>query len=308
MTMQSAIRTPLRGRQVAALGLIVLLLTALAACTGSSARDRGWSVQDPLWSPLPQSTAQASAAELRAMAIARALGIPGNPSRVHRERDMLRGVDYDSIEFLSPAGDETVMELNPETHAPISIVRVGPPKASEPAVTTAASAPGKARAIAATLGLTLPSATPQVRWQPGLEAWEVKWGRVIDGHPVVGDGIVVDITQGGSFQAVTVTTTPAAPAPASPIPPSRASEIASGFASQQGLSKRTGFAQSAPELVWIRPNNFLDPSRSDAPEPILRLAWSVTFTYAKLAGDEPSQAVIWISAADGTLLGGNETA
>ncbi|MGC8633078.1 MAG: hypothetical protein ACP5VP_00160 [Candidatus Limnocylindrales bacterium] len=307
--MQSAIhRIPRRGRQVAAIGLAALLLTVLAACNGSSARDRGWSVQDPLWSPLPQSTAQASAAEVRAMAIARALGIPGNPSRVHRERDMLRGIDYDSIEFLSAAGDQTVMELNPETHAPISIVRLGPPKASEPAVTTAASAPGRARAIAATLGLTLPSAAPQVRWQPGLDAWEVKWGRVIDGHPVVGDGTLVDITQGGSFQAVTVTSTPAAPAPASPIPASRATEIASAFAAQKGLNKRSSFAQAAPELTWVRPNNFLDPSRSDAPEPILRLAWSVTFTYVTLAGDEPSQAVIWISAADGTLLGGNETA
>ncbi len=307
--MQSAVSTPRSARRAAAISVAVLLLAVLlAGCGSSAAKDRGWSVQDPLWSALPQSTAQASAAETRAVAIARALGIPGAPSAAHRERDMLRGVDYDSVEFLSAAGDTTVMELDPETHAPISIVRLGPPNPNEPAVVNAASAPGRARAIAAILGLTLPNAAPQVRWQPGLEAWEVRWGRVIDGHPAIGEGTTVDITAGGSFQAVTVTSTPAAPAPASPIPPSRASEIATAFATQRQLTSRTGFAQSEPQLIWVRPNNFLDPSRSDAPEPVLQLAWSVTFTYVAVAGDEPSQAVIWISAADGSLLGGTETA
>ena len=307
--MQSAMRTSRaapRGVVTAIAGLLLTLL--LAGCGSSTAKDRGWTVQDPLWSPLPQSTAQASAAEARAVAIARALGIPGAPSAAHRERDMLRGVDYDSVEFLSAAGDRTVMELDTETHDPISIVRLGPPNPGEPAVVTTASAPGRARAIAAILGLTLPDAAPQVRWQPGLDAWEVRWGRVIDGHPVFGEGTTVDITSGGSFQAVIVTSTPAAPAPASPIPSSRASEIATAFATQRQLTARTGFAQSAPELIWVRPNNFLDPSRSDAPEPVLQLAWSVTFTYVAITGEEPGQAVIWISAADGSLLGGTETA
>ena len=303
--MQSAMKTP-RAAATAIVGLVLAVL--LAGCGSSTAKDRGWSVQDPLWSALPQSTAQASAAEARAVALARALGIAGTPSAMHRERDMLRGVDYDSVEFLSAAGETTVMELDTETHAPISIVWLGAPNPGEPAVVTAASAPGRARAIAAILGLTLPDAAPQVRWQPGLEAWEVRWGRAIDGHPVIGEGTTVDLTAGGTFQSVTVTGTPAAPAPANPIPSSRASEIAAAFATQHQLATRTGFAQAAPELVWVRPNNFLDPSRSDAPEPLLQLAWSVTFTYVAVVGDEPSQAVIWISAADGSLLGGTETA
>ena len=307
--MQSAMRTSRAAPRSGVTAIAALLLTILlAGCGSSSAKDRGWTVQDPLWSPLPQSTAQASAAEARAVAIARALGIPGSPSAVHRERDMLRGVDYDSVEFLSAAGETTVMELNPETHAPISIVRLGPPNPGEPAVVNAASAPGRARAFAAILGLTLPDTAPQVRWQPGLDAWEVRWGRVIDGYPAVGEGTTVDLTAGGTFQAVTVSGTPAAPAPANPIPSSRASGIATAFATQRQLSTRSGFAQAAPELMWVRPNNFLDASRSDAPEPLLRLAWSVTFTYVAVAGDEPSQTVIWISAADGSLLGGTETA
>ncbi len=285
-----------------------LLAVLLVGCGSSTAKDRGWSVQDSLWTALPQSTAQESAAETRAIAIARALGIPGSPSPAHRQRDMLRGVDYDSVEFLAGSGASAVMELDPDTHAPISIVRLGPPAPSEPAVVTSASAPVRARAIAGILGLSLPASPPQVRWQPGLDAWEVRWGRVIDGYPAIGEGTTVDLTAGGSFQAVTVTSTPAAPAPASPIPSSRASQIAAAWATQRQLTVRTGFTQSQPQLTWVRPNNFLDPSRSDAPEPLLQLAWSVTFTYVTIAGDEPSQAVIWIGAADGSLLGGTETA
>ncbi len=288
--------------------LVFAIPLLIVACQASSAKDRGWTVRDPLWSALPQTTTQASAAEARAVAIARALGIPGNPSAPVRERDMLRGVDYDRVEFLAPSGDTTVMELNTETHAPIAIIRLGPPRAGEPATLTAATAPGRARAVAAILGLALPQASPSVRWQPGLEAWEVTWGREIDGHPAPGEGTVVDVTASGAFQSVTVTGTPAAPAPASPIPPDRAKEVASAFATQRQLTGRPGFSQSEPELIWVRPNNFLDPSLSDAPEPLLRLAYAVTFRYEAMAGDEPHQVVLWISAADGSLLGGAETA
>ncbi len=288
--------------------LVLVLPLLLAGCQASNAKDRGWTVRDPLWSPLPQSTAQASAAEARAVAIARALGIQGTPSAPTRERDMLRGVDYDRVEFLAPSGDTTVMELNPETHAPIAIVRLGPPRADGPATVTAATAPARARAIAALLGLTLPQASPSVRWQPGLEAWEITWGREIDGHPAPGEGTVIDVSASGEFQSVTVTGTPAAPAPESPVPPARAAEVARAFAVQRQIAGRPGFSQSEPELIWVRPNNFLDPSLSDAPEPLLRLAYAVTFRYEAMAGDEPHQVVLWISAADGALLGGAETA
>ncbi len=295
-------------RTVGSLLTLLAIVSLIGSCQGSTAKDRGWSVQDPLWSALPQSSPQISAAQARAVAIAKALGIPGIPSAARRERDMQRGVDYDLIEFLSAAGDKTVVELDTETHAPISIVRLGPPDPTETAVLDAASAPGRARAIAEQLGLAIRDAAPDVRWQPGLEAWEVRWGRVLDGYPVIGDGAVVDLTVGGRFQALSVTMTRAAPAPASPIPPARAAGIASAFAAQRQLTRRPGFTKSDPALVWVRPNNFLNPSKSDAPEPILRLAYSVTFTYVTVTGEEPSQAVIWISAADGSLLGGSETA
>jgi hypothetical protein len=291
--------------------MLPTLLTAallLVACTGATAQDRGWSVQDPLWTALPQSNAQAGAAQARAVAIARALGIPGAPSVVRRERDLMQSVDYDLVEFVSAAGDQAQMRLDPETHAPMAIVRLGPPDPNEPTVLAESTAPGRAREIATELGLPVPSSAPAVRWDPGLETWAVTWDRVIDGYPVQGDGVVIDLTRGGRLKDLSATVTPSAPAPARPIPPGRASEIAKSYAADRQWRSLRGFTQSDPSLTWVRANNFLDPAKSDAPEPLLRLAYAVTFSFVAVDGDEPHQVLIWISATDGALLGGDETA
>ncbi len=288
-------------------GLLVCA-ALLAACTGATAKDRGWTIHDPQWSALPQSTAQATAARTRAMAIARALGIRGEPSAVRRERDMMAGIDYDLVEFLSAAGESAQMRLDPETHAPISVVRLGPPDPSESAVVNASNAAGRARAVAQSLGLPAGAEPSSVKWDDAFGAWAVSWTRSIDGHPALGDGVEVDLTRGGRVKAVTATTTPSAPAPANPIPSERAAELATAIATERAWTAKPDYARGDPELVWVRANNFWEPAKPDAPEALLRLAWSVRFSFVAIAGDEPHVIVLWFSAADGSVLGGNETA
>ncbi len=300
--------SPRASRTVQALLVLAVVAVVLGACNGASAKDRGWSVQDPLWTALPQSNGQAQAASARAVAVARALGIPGNPSAVRRERDMMGGVDYDAVEILSAAGDRAEIHLDPETHSPTMIVRFGPPDPSEPATYTEGTAPGRAREFAAALGLPLPSETPGVRWDDSAGSWTVTWDRLIDGHRALGDGVIIDVTPGGRFKALSATVTPSAPAPAKPIPAGRAASIAKSYAAEHGWTAKPRFTQTDPVLLWVRANNFLDPSRSDAPEPLLRLAYEVTSSFITIEGDEPHLEVLWISATDGSLLGGTQTA
>jgi hypothetical protein len=295
-------------RTAPALLALAVAALVLGACNGASAKDRGWSVQDPLWTALPQSNGQAEAARARAVAMARALGIPGNPSAVRRERDMMNGVAYDSVEILSAAGDKAEIHLDPETHNPTMVVRFGPPDPSERAAYTEATAPGRAREFAAVLGLPLPSDAPKVRWDDGFWTWSVSWDRLIDGHRALGDGVIIDVTPGGRFKALSATVTPSAPAPTNPIPAGRAASIAKSYATDHGWTAKPRFTQTDPVLVWVRANNFLDPSKSDAPEPVLRLAYEVTSSFIAIEGDEPHLEVLWISATDGSLLGGTQTA
>jgi hypothetical protein len=295
-------------RMAPALLALAVAALVLGACNGAAAKDRGWSVQDPLWTALPQSNGQAEAARTRAVAMARALGIPGNPSTVRRERDMMNGADYDAVEILSAAGDRAEIHLDPETHGPTMIVRFGPPDPSEPVTYTEGTAPGRAREFATVLGLPLPSEAPTVRWDDSLGTWTVSWDRLIDGHRALGDGVIIDVTPGGRFKALSATVTPSAPAPANPIPAGRAASIAKSYAADHGWSARPQFTQTDPVLVWVRANNFLDPSKSDAPEPLLRLAYEVTSSFIAIEGDEPHLEVLWISATDASLLGGTQTA
>ena len=295
-------------RPAPALLALALAALVLGACNGASAKDRGWSVQDPLWTALPQSNGQASAASARAVAVARALGIPGNPSAVRRERDLMYSVDYDLVEFVSAAGDKAVMRLHPDTNQPMMIVRLGPPDPSEPATYTEDTAPGRAREFAQVLGLPLPTEAPKVRWDDGFGTWTVTWDRLIDGHRALGDGVIIDVTPGGRFKALSATVTPSAPAPAKPIPAGRAASIAKSYAAGHGWTAKPQFTQTDPVLLWVRANNFLDPSKSDAPEPVLRLAYEVTSSFIAIEGDEPHLEVLWISATDGSLLGGTQTA
>ncbi len=294
-------------RLLATLGVLCAALV-LAGCTGASAKDRGWTIADPLWSPLPQTRSQAEVARARAVAIAHALGIPGDPSAVRRERDMMYGLDYDLVEFTSAAGDRAEMRLDPETHGPLSIVRLGAPDPSEPQIVNSANAPGRARAVASMLGLPVPDGTPAATWDDAFGAWSVTWTRTIDGKVAEGDGVTIDLTPGGTVKAVTSRVTPSAPVPANAISADRAAELARGIATERGWTGKPRYTQDQPEMVWVRGNNFWDPARSDTREPLLKLAWSVHFSFIAVEGDEPHQVILWFSAADGSILGGDQTA
>ena len=299
---------PRPGRRcLAALGVLCAAVV-VAGCAGASAKDRGWTIADPLWSPLPQTRSQAEVARARAVAIAHALGIPGDPSAVRRERDMMYALDYDLVEFTSAAGDRAEMRLDPETHNPLSIVRLGPPDPSEPKTVTEDAAPGRAVALAAMLGIPLPAGRPSVRWMDGIEGWEVTWTRQIDGYRVMDDGVVIDLTPSGRLKGLSVWATPSAPVPANPISAARAADLARGIATERGWTGKPQYTQDPPQMVWVRGNNFWDPAGSDAREPLLKLAWSVHFSFIAVEGDEPHQVILWFSAADGSILGGDQTA
>ena len=75
-----------------------------------------------------------------------------------------------------------------------------------------AAARARAAALAADLGLDV-AGQPEVRQEPDETGWAIAWPRVVDGIPVPGDGVRVDLWPDGRVHAVVRTERPLAARP-----------------------------------------------------------------------------------------------
>ena len=269
----------------------------------------GWQVGNPVSEAVSAPPGAAVSAQARADALAKRLGLSGRARPAVRQRDLRDQRLVDEVTLEDAGGAATAqVTFDATTEAPLLVVRLDRPAGSENGRVDDRSAPGAARTYLQKAGLIAPAGSPRASWDPGLGTWKVSWERAIDGVPVPGDGTFVDVLPGGQLGAIAVVETPAAEAPAAPITPARAREIALEWASAHGLPSFADFSASRPILEWRQANDFIEAAKPDSPEPLLRLVFAVTFSYLPQGQESPHLLVLYVDAADGSLIGGAETA
>jgi hypothetical protein len=322
--MRSFIRLPRvvanpRARVAGVVALAVIALVAQSIVTRQQARAQdppgwapggspGYQFGDPLRQPLPVPSAAVDTVTSRAAAVGAALGLRGSPGPVAHGRDAWNDRIVDEVSLVAADGSDTATITLDESGLPLVVVRFDRPRDSEAAKGTGASAPTAALRHLAALRLATPPGRPRLEWDAGLQSWSVAWDRTIDGFAVPGDGLFVNVTSGGEFVGMSRWETPHAAAPANRIAPARAREIAMGWATQRDLPSFQGFRAERPRLEWRQANDFVEPAKPDAPEPLLRLVYAIRFSYVPRGEETPMLVDLFVDAGDGSIIGGATTA
>lgn len=233
------------------------------------------------------------------------LGLPVPAAvRVDRVTDRLDGTVYDEVVATDTAGQSIHLQRFDGRGRLVGAVSFGWPVAGGRPLPNAAAARVRGASIAGTLDLGV-SGAPDVRPEPDGSGWTMAWPRVVDGIPVHGDGVRVDLWPDGRVHAVVRAERPLASRPAQVLDQAAARQTAIEalgdlFGSRAGQVSVTGAS-----LGWVAPNDAFDPTAPDAPAATLRLAWIVE---ARAGGDlaDGLRAVkLFLDAGSGALLGGD---
>jgi len=259
----------------------------------------------PVTDRTPVAAEQAAAALALAAAFRARLGLPEPAtSRVERVVDRFDGTGYDEVTASDGAGQALHLARFDARGRLVGAVAFGWQAAGGPPLANAAAARARGDRLAADLGLEQ-SGTPDVRQGPDDTGWTLTWPRLVDGVPVVGDGVRVDLWPDGRMHAIVRTEHPLAPPPSATLDEATARIKATAmlgtiFGSRSGQVR---IASLAPG--WVAPNSAFDPTGPDAPGATLRLAWIVE---ARTSGDlaDGLRAVkLFLDAGTGTLIGGD---
>lgn len=150
-----------------------------------------------------------------------------------------------------------------------------------------------------------PKADPVVEPLADGTGWEVSWPRSVDGVPVPGDGLRMDLWSDGSLHRLAQSERPLAPRPATLIDEASARSIADGLLQTWYGTQRSDLTIEAASLAWIAPNDAFAPERPDAPATTLRLARVVAVSAGGSLAGQLERLEIYLDAGDGGLLGGD---
>ncbi len=233
------------------------------------------------------------------------LGLPGPAAvRVDRVIDRFSGTTYDEVTAMDAAGRALHLQRFDESGRLVGAVSFGWQSKGGRPMPDAESARARGSRLAADLGLDV-SGAPDVRPEADDSGWTIAWPRVVDGIPVLGDGVRLDLWPDGRVHAVVRTERPLAARPSSLLDEVSARQRATETLGDLFGSRAGQIAIAALELGWVAPNDAFDPTAPDAPGSILRLAWVVE---ARTGGElaEGLRAVkVFLDAGSGALLGGD---
>ena len=224
-----------------------------------------------------------------------------------RGADQVTGAIVDTVDFHLSDGRLAAQVVRAADGRLQRVVDLTDPPSGPAAAVDAAGAATAARRLVGTSGLAAPASAPLTTWDAGMDAWCVRWVRMIDGVPAPTDGLVTWVRPSGRLKALSDASSPVADAPSQPIPAAAASRAVQGYVRSLHLDALPSLAYAAPHLAWVLPNGFVDPAAAADPS-ILRLAWAVTFSYIPPGWTERHTVEIDVDAATGTLIGGTETA
>jgi hypothetical protein len=297
-----------RSSRILRLGALLAMLGVLVVLVGRPAvqaeRPEGWRVGDPMTTLLPIASPDAARVSARVATLAASIGLDGSPAPGARQSDLFLGHDFDEVVFTTADGTHTAdVMIDPATGVPFMIARFDRPPGFDVPSLTASTAVPRARELAATLGLSVPAGTPRVQFNDALGSWEVAWDRYVDRVIAPGFETTIGVYPGGQFGGLSAPPLTTAPRPTRLIAPSRATSIALQWAIDNGMFKRSRFRMQPPTLEWRQPNNYWDPTKPDAPSPVLRLSYHVVLSY-DIGDPHPQLVHLVIDAGDGTIIAG----
>jgi hypothetical protein len=259
----------------------------------------------PVTDRTPVTADRAASALALAAASRSRLGLPEPAtSRVERVADRFDGTTYEEVTGLDRAGRALHLERFDARGRLIGAVAFGWQATGGALLVDAAAARARGNRLAADLGLEA-SGTPVVQQGPADTGWTLTWPRVVDGVPVMGDGVRVDLWPDGRMHAVVRTERSLAPRPSVTLDEATARDRATATLATMFGSRSGQVRISTLGLGWITPNDAFDPTGPDAPGATLRLAWVVE---ARTSGELAAglRAVkLFLDAGTGTLLGGD---
>ena len=294
------------GRFVAAVAVAGTAI-ALGFPGGASALDAAnpFVAGGPVTERAPVAGDRAAVALARAAGVRARLGLPTPAaSRVERVIDRFDGSAYDEVTESDATGRALGLHRFDARGRLVGAVAFGWQTAGGSRLPNAAAARARGNRLATDLGLDA-AGTPDVQQAPDTSGWTLTWPRVVDGAPVIGDGVRVDLWPDGRMHAIVRTERPLAARPATTLDEAAArtratATLATLFGSRSG---QVGIATLG--LGWVAPNSAFDPTGPDAPGATLRLAWIIE---ARTSGDlaDGLRAVkLYLDAGTGSLIGGD---
>ena len=224
--------------------------------------------------------------------------------RVDRVTDRFDGTAYDEVTATDRAGRALHLERFDDRGRLVGAVSFGWQAAGGRPLGDAAAAQSRARRLAADLDLGA-AGEPDVRRGPDDSGWTIAWPRALDGVPVIGDGVRIDLWPDGRVHAVVRAEHQLAPRPATILAETAARTHTTAALGSIFGNRSDQVTISALTLAWVAPNDTFDPAAPDAPGPTLRLAWVAE---ARATGDlaEGLRAVkLFLDAGTGALNGGD---
>ncbi len=294
------------GRRAAAVLLLLaglaLLMTGLARPT--DATDPYVAGSDPT-RVVRLGGALAATALDRAARTERTLGLGGLTRRtVDRVVDRRGQRTYDEVTGLDAGGRPVAVLRYALDGRLIGATRLGWRAGSGPALAAGANAVQAADRLARALGAT--PVGPGTAARSGANGWSVRWARTVDGVPVPGDGLRMQLWPDGSFHGLVASEHPLAARPTSTIPAASAGAIVAALLDRWvPVAERRDARVVGAALAWVAPNDTFEPAKPDAPADIRRLAWVVSVRSSGGLTETLRGLEVSVDAGDGTLLGGD---
>lgn len=307
--MRARMNSLLRHRGVRLAAAIAVAGTAIAlglpgGTSPGEAADR-FVAGGPVTERTPVTADRAASALALAAAARSRLGLPEPASsRVERVVDRFDGTAYDEVTGSDGTGRALHLERFDARGRLVGAVAFGWQATGGTPLPNAAAARARGNRLAADLRLD-PSGTPDVTRGPDDTGWTLTWPRVVDGVPVMGDGVRVDLWPDGRMHAIVRTERPLAPRPSGTLDEAAARDRATAalgtlFGSRSG---QVGIATLG--LGWVAPNDAFDPTGPDAPGSTLHLAWVVEARTSGELADGLRAVKLFLDAGTGTLIGGD---
>lgn len=259
----------------------------------------------PATERVPLPSGQAAPALAAASASRLRLGLPEPAAvRVDRVTDRLSGMTYDEVTATDSAGRPVDLQRFDERGRLVGAVSFGWQSRGGRPLPDVASARARGSRLAADLGLDV-AGTPDVRREPDDSGWTIAWPRVVDGMPVLGDGVRIDLWPDGRVHAVVRAERPLAPRPSTLLDEPAARQWATGALGDLFGSRAGQVTIATVGLGWVAPNDAFDPAAPDAPAFTLRLAWVVEAHARGELGEGLRAVKLFLDAGTGALLGGD---
>ncbi len=259
----------------------------------------------PVTERVPVAADQATPALAHAAAVRSRLGLPAPAaSRVERVVDRFDGTTYDEVTDTDRTGRTIQLHRFDARGRLVGAVAFGWQASGGAPIPNAVAARARGNRLATDLGLDAAGA-PDVRQGPDDSGWTLTWPRVVEGVPVMGDGVRVDLWPDGRMHAIVRTERPLAARPATTLDEATARTRATATIGTIFGSRASQVNIATLGLGWVAPNSAFDPTGPDAPGATLRLAWVVEARTSGQLADGLRAVKLYLNAGTGTLIGGD---